>query len=304
MLFKKYHIMIFKDRESGVRNLRFRGWAGLLLVLLLVALTVMNVYLWGFYTKATVLEHQLEEAQRVAQEQNSQMLGLSVQLDELAVNLHRVQKFDARLKVLMNINQGPDEAMASDMEAAQQPTTSGGPQVLLQHRELFTRHAFSLVNELNSQVVLEEVTQQDILHFMQENKEVMLATPSIWPARGRLTSGFGYRRSPFGGGSGRMHRGLDIANKVGTPIIAPAKGVVTFAGWDNAYGNAILIDHGNNVVTRYAHLQSVNVTVGKQVQRGEVIGAMGNTGRSTGPHLHYEVQVAGVPVNPMRYILN
>jgi len=101
-----------------------------------------------------------------------------------------------------------------------------------------------------------------------------------------------------------MHKGLDISNRVGTPIRAPARGAVTFSGPDGAYGISITIDHGNGMVTRYAHMQKTLVKVGEFVQRGDVIGALGNTGRSTGPHLHYEVILNGTPVDPMRYILN
>ena len=101
-----------------------------------------------------------------------------------------------------------------------------------------------------------------------------------------------------------MHKGLDISNRVGTPVWAPARGTVTFVGTDGGYGTCVMIDHGNNIVTRYAHLQKALVREGQYVQRGDVIAALGNTGRSTGPHLHYEVIVGGIPVNPMRYILN
>ncbi len=101
-----------------------------------------------------------------------------------------------------------------------------------------------------------------------------------------------------------MHKGLDISNKVGTPVLAPAKGTVTFVGFDGAYGLCITMNHGNNIVTHYAHLHTANVKEGQKVQRGDIIAAMGNSGRSTGPHLHYEVRISGVPVNPIRYILN
>jgi murein DD-endopeptidase MepM/ murein hydrolase activator NlpD len=101
-----------------------------------------------------------------------------------------------------------------------------------------------------------------------------------------------------------LHKGLDISNRPGTPIWAPARGAVTFAGPDGAYGLSAVIDHGKGVVTRYAHMSKIAVAVGHYVQRGDVIGAMGSTGRSTGPHLHYEVLVNGVNVNPLRYIMN
>lgn len=111
----------------------------------------------------------------------------------------------------------------------------------------------------------------------------------------RYTSGFGPRW-------GRMHNGTDFAGPIGTPIYATADGVVTNAGWSSGYGRLIKIQHEFGIETRYAHLNSMDVSVGQRVSRGERIGAMGNSGRSTGPHLHYEVRVGGAPVNPMIYI--
>lgn len=111
----------------------------------------------------------------------------------------------------------------------------------------------------------------------------------------RYTSGFGPRW-------GRMHNGTDFAGPIGTPILATADGVVTHSGWSSGYGRLIKIRHEFGIETRYAHLNAMDVTVGQRVSRGERIGAMGNSGRSTGPHLHYEVRVGGAPVNPMIYI--
>ncbi|MFZ0961028.1 MAG: M23 family metallopeptidase [Terriglobia bacterium] len=127
------------------------------------------------------------------------------------------------------------------------------------------------------------------------------ATPSIWPVRGIITAGFGQRMDPFTG-EGEFHTGVDIAAPVGTPIRAAADGILFFAGRDANYGNEALIDHGYGLTTKYAHLSSLCVAVGQEVRRGQVIGTVGSTGRSTGPHLHYEVLVGGTPVNPAKYL--
>jgi murein DD-endopeptidase MepM/ murein hydrolase activator NlpD len=117
----------------------------------------------------------------------------------------------------------------------------------------------------------------------------------------RWTSGFGYRRDPKGYGT-RMHEGTDMAGSYGTPIYATADGTVTHAGWDNGYGRLVKIEHDFGVETRYAHLSQVRVEVGQRVSRGDQIGDMGNSGRSTGTHLHYEIRLGGGPVNPMTFI--
>ena len=130
-----------------------------------------------------------------------------------------------------------------------------------------------------------------------------LATPSVWPVRGRITAGFGQRMDPFTG-EGAFHTGVDIAAPVGTPIRAVADGILFHAGPDSSYGNGALIDHGYGLTTKYGHLRSLTVVVGQEVNRGEIIGTVGMTGRTTGPHLHYEVLVGGIPVNPVNYLHN
>ena len=117
----------------------------------------------------------------------------------------------------------------------------------------------------------------------------------VWPARGVLTSHFGWRW-------GRVHEGIDVANGVGTPIVAAASGTVIIAGWQGGYGNMVVVSHGNNVTTGYAHLSSIGVGVGQTVGQGSVIGGMGSTGNSTGSHLHFEVRLGGRAVNPLGYL--
>jgi len=125
--------------------------------------------------------------------------------------------------------------------------------------------------------------------------------PSIWPVEGRLMSGFGERTDPFSG-EGAMHTGVDISAPSGTPVHATADGMIKFAGWFSGYGQVIIIDHGGGIETYYAHLSRIYVVEGQSVRRGEQIGAVGSTGRTTAPHLHYEVRLGGIPVNPHPYL--
>ena len=126
--------------------------------------------------------------------------------------------------------------------------------------------------------------------------------PSIWPVVGRLESGVGGRRNPFGGRRYEYHEGQDIDAAYGAPVQVAAMGKVTIAGWQRGYGNVVYVDHGNGLSTRYGHLSQINVTVGQMVTRGQTIGLVGSTGRSTGPHLHYEVRINNQPVNPKQYL--
>ena len=125
--------------------------------------------------------------------------------------------------------------------------------------------------------------------------------PSVWPVRGQITAGFGQRLDPLSG-EGAFHAGLDIAAAYGTKVECAADGIVFHAGPDAGYGNEVLIDHGYGITTKYGHLSKIYVVVGQEVKRGQIIGAVGMTGKATGPHLHYEVHVHDTPVNPMKYL--
>src|SRR4051794_11635257 len=133
--------------------------------------------------------------------------------------------------------------------------------------------------------------------------QLLSSPPSIAPVRGILTDGFGGRSDPFTGEQG-THSAIDISSAVGQPVRAPADGLVVKAEWANGYGNVIYISHGYGYSTRYGHLSGYAVKPGARVKRGDVIGYVGSTGRSTGPHLHYEVRLNNNPVNPLEYILN
>jgi murein DD-endopeptidase MepM/ murein hydrolase activator NlpD len=128
-------------------------------------------------------------------------------------------------------------------------------------------------------------------------------TPTIWPVDGKLESGFGGRRNPFGGSSYEFHSGQDIDAPMGAAVIAGASGKVTFAGWQSGYGQLVVIDHGGGLTTRYGHLSHIDVAEGQVVSAADFLGRVGSTGRSTGPHLHYEVRINDEPVNPLQYLL-
>ncbi len=127
------------------------------------------------------------------------------------------------------------------------------------------------------------------------------AAPNLWPVEGTVTGSFGERIDPFNG-EGAFHSGVDISTNYGTAVIAPADGVVTFADFLGGYGRAIIVDHGHGISTRYGHLANFAVISGQYIHRGDTIGYVGLSGRSTGPHLHYEVRINDTPVNPHKYL--
>lgn len=300
MLLGKYQILIFKEGGHGTRNVRLRGFLGIIAFLAVALLVVSNVVLWDSYVELSVVRGRLATAERTIENQSKQMLSVVGKVREVTADLGRVQQFDTKLRLMMNMDKEPTDVGGR-----------GGPRVEdfsntylpLHRQELMARKMHVFLNQLAEDVRLEEVRQQDLLHAMRSNRDALSALPSIWPVEGFISSSFGGRASPFSGRRGEFHKGLDINNRMGTPILATARGTVTFAAGDGAYGNSVEINHGGGIITKYAHMKNYIVKQGQWVRRGEVIGYIGMTGRTTGPHLHYEVRLNGLPVNPMRYIL-
>lgn len=142
----------------------------------------------------------------------------------------------------------------------------------------------------------------DLVVQLEDLRALEAALPKRWPASGTLTSGYGWRRNPVSRRGYRFHSGLDVANKRGTPIVAAADGVVVKAEYNSGYGRQVTIDHGYGITTTYSHCHRLLVREGARVQGGQRIGTIGSTGRSTGPHLHYEVHLDGNAVDPMDYV--
>jgi murein DD-endopeptidase MepM/ murein hydrolase activator NlpD len=158
------------------------------------------------------------------------------------------------------------------------------------------------VERLAAVVAEEGQGLRSLERFLGRAGRVLAALPSRWPVRGPVNSEFGRRSSPWQDDSVEVHSGLDIGVVRGTPVIAPAPGMVIYAGQHAEYGVTLIIDHGNDIKTLYGHLTRVGVQSEQKVERGQVVAFTGNTGRSSGPHLHYEIQVKGSPVNPRSYL--
>lgn len=156
--------------------------------------------------------------------------------------------------------------------------------------------------ELQKKAFQREQNLKELQEFLQIQKSVLLATPSLWPVIGRISSPFGESRLSSSSGGTRPHKGLDISAPSGTPIVATADGVVSFSGTESEYGRLICIEHGHGFSTAYGHLQKLHVKAGEKVTKGQVIGTVGLSGNTTGPHVHYEVRLHNNPVNPYRFL--
>lgn len=244
---------------------------------------------------------ELERLRELNGQQKVQIGHISYQLKEMEARLERLDRFDRKLRLIAELETDP---------RADAQTAAGGPahdsfNLTSSDSDRYTAAALeaieSDIDRLTQRADRQEASFLKLDEFFNEQGSLLAHTPSIWPVRGWVTSGFGYRRSPFTG-LREMHEGLDIAAQRKAPVISPAAGVVVAAEFRKGYGNVIEIDHGYGIVTKYGH-SSVNIAkVGQKVKRGDVIALVGSTGRSTGPHLHYEVLAHGAPVNPTGYI--
>jgi len=228
--------------------------------------------------------------------QKAQIESFSNTIEDLNNQVVRLVEFDRKLRIMTDI--GPPKGSSGSFGI-------GGSE---EHMASYsgTGLAASIQQDLEllqTKVVEQEMSFQELEEVVESRKSLWASTPSIWPTSGWLSSRFGKRISPFTGRR-QMHRGIDIAARPGTPIIAPASGVVTTYRFNGGFGRYLKLNHGYGIETHYGHLSKAAVKVGQKIKRGDVIGYVGNTGLSTGPHLHYEVFVNKVSVDPMKYILN
>lgn len=241
------------------------------------------------------------------------------QFNEIISHRRHIQKFANEVNALKSklIELNNFEKKIRIIAAIDNPSDQDGffgiggsiPEDLDAQIPLKKRHN-SLIREIHDQTPQLELASEkqlerfeSLLVYFQQQRDILSSTPTIRPTRGWVTSQFGYRISPYTG-IREFHKGLDIANRQGTPIIATADGTVTSVSFNAILGNFLTIDHGHGVVTKYAHVKKALKQNGDQVKRGDTIALIGNSGRSTGPHLHYEVYLNGIPVNPTKYILN
>jgi murein DD-endopeptidase MepM/ murein hydrolase activator NlpD len=203
---------------------------------------------------------------------------------------------------MVNQDTSNEEEPVNGLGGANPILASSGNSAITEHKQL-VRKMHRALDNLEDESALSELDKSELHKLLEQQKTLLASTPSIWPTKGWLSSSFGMRKSPFTGRK-EFHKGIDISTRIKSPIYAPANGVVSYVGRDRGYGKMVWIKHGNGILTKYAHLNTFLVKKGQHVKRGETIALVGSTGRSTGPHLHYEVHLNGVAVNPKRYILN
>ena len=233
--------------------------------------------------------------------QKVELQTLSSKITDLESRMAKLKLFDKKLRIIANL-EGPDKSKDVMGMGGAFPDEGTFPTLGARRKALISQMHSDLAL-LEGEAELQEQSFTELQEFLLKQSSLLASTPSILPTKGWITSTYGKRKDPFTGRRSK-HKGMDISNRIGTEVFAPADGIVTRIKRMASLGKMIEISHGYGIKTRYGHLSKFNVKVGQKIKRGQKIADMGNTGRSTGPHLHYEVIVNGVHVRPSKYVLN
>jgi murein DD-endopeptidase MepM/ murein hydrolase activator NlpD len=289
---RKFNFLVVHDDGRRIASVTLPRWLILSALALLVVAPVSVAFIYSDYLQLRSQRASFSDlAARVA-EQRGVIEASQSKMREIRAEINGWRELHARIW----------EPFSPEDGSAKRGTGIGGGTGPARIAETPDRAAIGDELDRLTGIVKEEGDNLRVLErFLGRATRVLAALPSRWPVRGQVNSGYGSRVSPWSAQS-EFHSGLDIGAPVGTPVRAPAPGTVVFAGVHAEYGQTLIVDHGNDTKSIYGHLSKVYVVENQKVERGEAIALTGNTGRSSGPHLHYEIQVKGQSVNPTSYL--
>lgn len=295
-----YTLLLIPENKSSIKKIKISNIYLKSIVALLVIGFLSLIYFSYDYVRIRGDAAELTKLQHLSTVQKEQINLLAAKIGDFKKKMADIKQFDKKIRIMTNIDNGRKNGQFLGM---------GGPvttENMMESKIAETERALIDNIHKNMDQLLEEANYQEdsfkeLLEFLKKQKSVLASTPSIWPVMGWVTSEFGYRISPFTG-KREFHRGIDIATKMGEEVLAPAAGVIAKRSYQADMGNMLLIDHGNGISTCYGHLSSIAAKKGSKVARGDVLGQVGSSGRSTGPHLHYGIRVNDVYVNPKKYL--
>ncbi len=306
---KDFKIWLHTGSETSIKEFNVPQHIAYMFFLIIFVLAAGLLYLgFDYYTLKSTSFNNHQLSSKIA-EQKNEIKSQRKQIQNFAITISEVKKqvknlciFENRVRLIADIGQSNDSNGLIGIGGIPNTDLDYNLEPELKHNNLI-REMHEQVAQTNLAVINQTKNFEELIKELHKKKNILASTPSIKPVIGEISSKFGYRTSPFTGLK-EFHSGLDIANKKGTKVIATANGRVSYAGKKLLIGNLITIDHGHGIVTKFGHMNKILVKTGQKIKRGDVIGLMGNTGRSTGPHVHYEVRINGAPVNPTKYILN
>jgi murein DD-endopeptidase MepM/ murein hydrolase activator NlpD len=294
---KKLSVFIVPD-SGQVRQFSLSRTVIVLAASAIFTYSILTMVLsYGFFS-TRIEAHKVESLEKENQFLSAKLVGINESIEFLQTEIASLTEKEKAIRTIFEL---------PEIDPQQRELGIGGPNLLPMEEELAPSRssAYQSEAEIDRLVALTNFEKEQfsfVYDALQQKKSNLDHTPSIMPAQGYLMRGFGHKRDPFTGQI-KMHSGLDISNHIGTHVIATANGTVEKVEYSNGLGKTIVINHGNGFKTVYGHLSEYRVKAGQYVTRGQLIALMGNTGYSTGPHVHYEVFRDGSPVNPMGYIV-
>jgi murein DD-endopeptidase MepM/ murein hydrolase activator NlpD len=295
-----YTLLILPKKDSSAKKVSLSSTLVKGISIFLMGLILVVMYFSYDYIHIRREHAELKRLKLQTIEQRKQIDGLVAKVDRFAIHMDELRQVDKKIRIMANLVTGRDKDQLLGI---------GGPMSednrlrskLTDDNKAMIAGINKHVDRLMDDALFRERSFDDLLAYLKEKKSLLDSTPSRWPVVGWVTSEFGWRSSPFGGDR-EFHKAIDIATRIGKPIQAPADGIVAEVSFQHDVGQMIRVDHGHGISTFYGHLSRAAVRAGSTVRRGDLIGNVGNTGRSTGSHLHYAVMMNGVSVNPRKYL--
>jgi murein DD-endopeptidase MepM/ murein hydrolase activator NlpD len=286
-LARRFSFILIPEEDQKIRRFNLKRWVfTTTLCSFGLFVGLFSFFAYNYYS-LTLDRTELQRLRVENAQQRQDLQRLVLDLHEVQIEMNALAETDARVRQLANIDADP---LGLPVAIGGLPEDTGSEAVGDIQRQ---------INKLQVEIELRRQSQEDVRNLLNDQVSLSRATPKGWPTKGWVTSYFGPRKSPF---TGRrvMHEGLDIAANTGTPVIATADGIVTRVGYSTGYGKEVVIDHGYGYRTIFGHNSKILVKSGQRIKRGDRVALVGNTGQSTGPHLHYELRMNGVPIDPRK----
>ncbi len=294
-------LMFLPGPNARVRTLIISKSVIKSVLLSLAGVFILSVYLIYAYSDVQGKVRELQSMREDLMQQKAQVQSFALNLIDYQREMFLIRELDTKLRQAVSLGPRYKEQLVLGIGGRDELGLQNLVTIGEKKQDEALKEMHQELTQLRGAASKQETSLQILIEYFEDKRSLFASTPSVWPVRGWVTSSFGNRISPFTSKT-QFHEGIDIAAQIGTPVIAPADGVVIKAGFEAGYGNMVEISHGYGLKTVFGHNSRLNVVPGQHVKRGDIISYSGNSGSSTGPHVHYEVRVNGLPVNPVRYL--
>jgi len=296
-----YTFMFLPGPNARVRSQSISKSVIKAVLLSLAGVLVLSVYLIYEYDDVKGKVWELQSMREELMRQKAQVQNFALNLIDYKRQMFLLRDLDTKLRRAVSLGPRNKAQLLLGMGGQDELGLQNLATIGEKKQDEALKEMHQELTQLQEAASKQETSLQTLIEYFEDKRSLYASTPAVWPVRGWVTSPFGNRISPLTGMI-QFHEGIDIAAQIGTPVVAPADGVVIKADFEAGYGNVVELSHGYGLKTVFGHNSRLNVKPGQHVKRGDIISYTGNTGSSTGPHLHYEVRVNGLPVNPVRYL--